>query len=94
MLGVSKVVLNLQVSVGEDSMTVKIIGKEYCGHKIVQGFSTMFEIKALGKGTVNKELRGMYTSAVAAMSAIDKVKSEQDSRSTVVEKDNGAKQTG
>lgn len=83
-----KVVLSLQALVGGSKMTAKVIGQEYKGHKIINSFGTMFEIKALGKGTVNKDLRGMYTSAAAAMHDIDRVKS------IAAEKDNGTKQTG
>ena len=52
-------------------MTAKIIGDEYKGYKLVSGFGSMVEIKALGKGTVSMELRGLYTSSLEAMKAVD-----------------------
>ena len=52
-------------------MTAKIIGDEDRGYKLVSGYGAMVEVKALGKGTVSLELRGLYTSSVEAMKAID-----------------------
>ena len=54
-------------------MTVKIVGLEdYKGYKLVRGFATMVVIKALGKGTVTKNLLGSYSSIVMAREAIDR----------------------
>jgi len=46
--------------------------EEYKGYLIVSGNGTMKEIKAKGKGSVVKELRGLYTSTGEARKAIDK----------------------
>ena len=47
--------------------------EEYKGYLIVSTKGTMKEIKAKGKGSVVKELRGLYTSTLEARKAIDVV---------------------
>jgi len=45
---------------------------EYRGYDIKQHENyAMMEIKAIGRGSVHKSLRGMYTSAGEAVKAID-----------------------
>ena len=58
-------------------MTAKIVGiDEYKGYKLVNGFGSMVEIKALGKGKVSVKLSGSYTSQTEARKAVDKFVSE------------------
>ena len=74
--------------VGNGEMTAKIIGvDEYKGYKIVVGFGSMVEIKALGKGKVSNPLLGSYTGRTEAKRAIDDFVSL-----ATEEKSDGAKQ--
>ena len=74
---------------GNDRMTAKIVGlDEYKGYKIVSGFGSMVEVKALGKGKVSNTLTGSYTSQTEARKAIDHFVSENNGSKT-----NGANKT-
>lgn len=78
-------------------MTKRIEGDIYEGYKLVSSFGTMVAIKALGKGTVRKELRGSYTSKTEAIKAIDNFKGRKTKLTSCVDSkevcDNGTEET-
>lgn len=55
--------------------------EEYKGYLIASCVGTMKEVKAKGKGSVVKELRGLYTSTLEARKAIDSVVDTRERKS-------------
>ena len=51
--------------------------KEYKGYNIAQDMGSHLSIKNIGKGTLPKALRGLYTSHMFAKRAIDQYLSEK-----------------
>ena len=70
------------------------MAEEYKGYEISSNVFSNRVIKPIGKGSVPKELRGVYTSAAVAKSAIDAVVEAQVKPTSEVTKNATAKNSG
>lgn len=70
------------------------MSEEYKGYEITSNMFSNKVIKPIGKGSVPKELRGLYTSSAVAKKAIDSVLEAQNKPTAGVTKNATTKDSG